>query len=44
MQHLRLRIAHAVMLLPTGGIAFVKHAMIMIMMSHAMYCKSVIST
>ena len=26
MQHLRLRIAHAVTLLPTGGIAFVKHA------------------
>jgi len=43
MQHLTLRIAHAVTLLPTGGIAFVKHAcrclvrhwvtMIMIMMS-----------
>ena len=26
MQHLRLRIAHAVTLLPTGDIAFVKHA------------------
>jgi len=26
MQHLRLRLAHAVTLLPTGGIAFVKHA------------------
>jgi len=26
MQHLRLRIAHAVTLLPTGGIAFIKHA------------------
>ena len=25
MQHLRLRIAYAVTLLPTGGIAFVKH-------------------
>jgi len=52
MQHLRLRIARAVTLLPTGGIAFVKHACRCLVRSSRvssgsdfdMYCKSVTST